>query len=62
MRQNLAHAADYANGKRLWRDCYLATSDVAGCSVSFQIYPEPAATHLEEKLRFLRERRLSFFR
>jgi hypothetical protein len=62
MRDNLADAANFANGKRRWRDCYLATSDVAGCSVSFQIYPEPAATHLEEKLRFLRERRLSFFR
>jgi hypothetical protein len=62
MHHNIEDADHYANGKRRWRDCYLATSDVAGCSVSFQIYPEPAATHLEEKLRFLRERHLSFFR
>jgi hypothetical protein len=62
MHHNIEDADHYANGKRRWRDCYLATSDVAACSVPFKIYPEPAATRLEEKLRFLRERRLSFFR
>jgi hypothetical protein len=62
MHHNIEDADHYANGKRRWRDCYLATSDVAACSGPFKIYPEPAATHLEEKLRFLRERHLSFFR
>jgi hypothetical protein len=61
-RHDVKDAAAIAAGKRHWRDCYLARSDVATCSIPFRIYPDPAATHLEEKLRFLRERHLGFFR
>lgn len=50
-------------GKRAWASCYLQRASIAECDrlTHFQIYPQPERTHLESKLAYLRERRLSFF-
>lgn len=49
--------------KQRWKDCYLRTRNVDGCdeSVGFLIYPNPAATHLVEKLEFLRAHKLNLY-
>ncbi|HKW18938.1 MAG TPA: hypothetical protein VJO35_15620 [Terriglobales bacterium] len=46
-----------------WKRCYLSTGDVNHCNaaVGFPIYPDPALTHLQEKLEFLRKNRLNLF-
>jgi hypothetical protein len=61
-RTNEEAAAAWARGKRAWVDCYRASADVAACQRVFRIYPDPAATHLEQKLTFLRAHQLSFFK
>jgi hypothetical protein len=49
--------------KAAWARVYLETGswETAQASVPVPVYPNPPATLLEEKLGFLRERRLSFF-
>ncbi len=52
-----------ATRKLMWRDCYLQLSNRPWCDSLFGgVHPDPAATRMDEKLAFLRERRLSFFR
>jgi hypothetical protein len=54
---------DLAAQKRAWVACYLEREDVAACDArGGAVHPEPERTRLDEKLRFLRERRLSFYR
>ncbi|MBI2212116.1 MAG: hypothetical protein HYU52_00575, partial [Acidobacteria bacterium] len=50
--------------KRAWVACARAGGTVAECDFRSQlkVHPVPSATRLDEKLEFLRERRLSFFR
>lgn len=58
-----AEIDETTTAKAAWVDRYLETGsiDAAQAAVGDAIYPAPAATHLDEKLRFLRERHLSFF-
>ena len=50
--------------KQVWARTYLETGSIAEATrrAGYPIYPRPEETHLEMKLQFLRERRLSFFR
>ncbi len=50
-------------GKAAWVDVYFATGtwEAAHAAVLYPIYPKPQETRFDEKLRILRERRLSFF-
>ena len=52
-----------SNGKRNWRDCCLRTEDIANCNraTGFQIYPQPDATQLKEKLEFLKRNHLNLY-
>lgn len=57
-------AVAYHRWKVRWRDCYLVLHDIYACDMraGHQVHPEPQATHLQEKLDWLEERRYSFFR
>lgn len=52
-----------SNGKRAWRQCYLAGHDIRECDAfsHFNIHPNAGATHLQEKLDFLEQRRLNLY-
>ncbi len=58
------YAATLAKAKRLWVASYLETHDLnaANQAADFGIYPDPAAPQIAEKLRWLEQRHLSFFR
>ena len=51
------------DGKERWKTCYLRIQNVDQCdaSVGFLIYPNPAATHLDEKLEYLRAHKLNLY-
>jgi hypothetical protein len=51
------------NGKRAWRECYMARHDSFGCDnlTKFQVHPHPEATHLQEKLDFLERNHLNLY-
>jgi hypothetical protein len=51
------------DGKTKWAQAYRLTRDVAAAEQAsgFKIYPRPAATRLEHKLKWLEERKLSLF-
>jgi hypothetical protein len=55
--------AGVCNGKRVWRECYLARHDIYECNVltHFQIHPHPEETHLQEKLDFLERNHLNLY-
>jgi hypothetical protein len=55
--------AAISNGKRAWRECYLSRHDIKTCNdlTHFQIYSDPAATHLQEKLDFLERNHLNLY-
>jgi len=59
-------AGRYTSSKRRWVATYLRTDSVAAAQsapgVIVPVYPDPEATDLAAKLRFLRERRLNMFR
>jgi hypothetical protein len=63
-RANESAAGAQARAKRAWQACYLRLGEVRACDreSGFSIYPAPEVTHLEEKLRFLRERKLNLFK
>ncbi len=52
-----------SEGRRAWRECYLAQQDIRECDARthFQIYPQPEATRLQEKLDFLERNRLNLY-
>lgn len=56
-------AAMMADAKRAWVACFRSTLNIGYCdrSTRFPVYPDPARTHLQEKLDFLRRNRLTFF-
>jgi len=59
------YAATVARGKRLWVASYLETHDLdaANKAADFVVYvPEPASPRIAEKLRWLEQHHLSFFR
>jgi hypothetical protein len=51
------------DGRSAWRNCYLARHDIHHCDTltHFQIYPQPEATHLQEKLDLLERNRLNLY-
>ncbi len=52
-----------SDGKRAWRECYLARHDIQECDTltHFQIYPEPREIHMQEKLDFLESNHLNLY-
>ena len=54
----------YLRYKQRWRACYLATHDIGACDAfaGHAVYPNPEATHLQQKLDWLEARRYSLFR
>jgi hypothetical protein len=52
-----------SNGKRVWRQCYLARHDTDECDAltNFKVHPRPDETHLQEKLDFLERNHLNLF-
>jgi hypothetical protein len=63
-RGDRAMGEHFADGKRRWGECYLRRHDIQGCDreTGFPIYPNAAATRLQEKLDFLEARHLNLFR
>jgi hypothetical protein len=53
----------FAEGKRSWAECYRQTESIHGCdeAAHFRIYPNPEQTGLQQKLDYLKERRLNLF-
>ena len=53
----------YGTGKAAWADAYLSSGswEAAGAAVRQPIHPNPEGSDFDAKLRFLRERKLSFF-
>ena len=53
----------YLKYKQRWRACYLATHDIAACDAwaGHAVYPNPEATHLQQKLDWLEARGYSLF-
>ncbi len=53
----------FSDGKRHWADCYIRTGNIQYCdqSTNFVLFPDPKRTHLQQKLDYLKENRLSFF-
>jgi hypothetical protein len=49
--------------KRAWKDCYRAAENVQYCDnlSGLQLYPRPEATHLEQKLNYLKQNRLNLY-
>lgn len=52
----------YSDGKRNWVDCYLENRNIEECNrkVNFKVYP--VDERIEQKLKFLEENNLSFFK
>ena len=49
--------------KRAWKDCYRASENVRYCDTlsNLKLYPRPEATHLEQKLNYLKQNRLNLY-
>lgn len=54
----------YSNGKKQWIECYFIKQSIAACDqeLNFKIYPVPSATKLEQKIDFLKEKKLNLYR
>jgi hypothetical protein len=63
VRGELALGRRLADGKNRWATCYRQRHDLQACDVEtgFPLYPDPAATRMQEKLDFLEARRLNLF-
>jgi len=64
VRGDEAMGRHFAEGKRRWAECYRRRHDIQGCDreTGFPVYPNPAATRMQEKLDFLEARHLNLFR
>jgi hypothetical protein len=51
------------HAKQSWKECYLKFEKVDYCDtrMHFKVHPSPAGTHLNEKLQFLKARRLNLY-
>jgi hypothetical protein len=49
--------------KQSWKNCYLTHENIAYCDAvsHLQLYPAPNATHLRDKLRYLKENHLNLY-
>ena len=56
-------ARNRAYDQRAWRECYLKRESVKVCDAlsNTKIYPWPEATHLQEKLQFLKQKHLNLY-
>ena len=54
----------YSEGKRRWRECFLAIGDEAACNArtGFRVYPTENTPHVRELMLYLRKNRLNLFR
>ena len=52
-----------SNGKRVWRECYLQTEDIARCdkATKFPICPPQEAAKLKERLDYLKRNKLNLY-
>ena len=60
----VAHKGTMEKARLNWKNCYLRLEDVDQCDeiTNFTVYPPPeSATHLEQKLVFLKEHRLNLY-
>ena len=57
-------AADYLKYKQRWSECYRSMHDIDACDAwaGHPVYPQPAATRLQQKLDWLEARHYSLFR
>jgi len=62
-RTNLDSVLHYGTNKTAWADVYLATGSWEAAQTALRdfLHPNPTGSHFDDKFRFLRERRLSFF-
>jgi hypothetical protein len=56
-------ARNRVHDQRAWRECYLQHESVKQCDTitGSPIYPWPEATHLQEKLQFLKQKHLNLY-
>jgi hypothetical protein len=56
-------ARNRTHDQRAWRECYLKRESVEECDTitGSKIYPWPEATHLQEKLQFLKQNHLNLY-
>jgi hypothetical protein len=60
----VAHKGTMQKARLEWKNCYLSLEDVGRCDeiTNFKIYPPPeTATHLQEKLLYLKQHRLNLY-
>lgn len=60
----VAHKGTMQKARLNWKICYLRLEDIDRCDemTNFTLYPKPeSATHLKEKLLFLKEQRLNLY-
>jgi len=62
-RASLDSVLHYGTHKTAWADVYVATGswEAAQAALHDFLHPNPTGSHFDDKFRFLRERRLSFF-
>lgn len=62
-RQERAGLAGMHGQKQAWKNCYLKKEDIDYCNThtGFRVYPIPTATHLQQKLEFLKAHRLNLY-
>ena len=56
-------ARNRSRDQHAWRECYLRRESVEECDAitGSKIYPSPEATHLQEKLQFLKQKHLNLY-
>jgi hypothetical protein len=64
VRGDEAMGRHFAKGKKQWAACYLRRRDIQTCDreTGFPLYPNPAATRMQEKLDYLEAQHLNLFR
>jgi len=64
LRKNVKRSlVGWHHAKQNWKQCYLKFENVDYCDsrMHFKVHPSPAGTHLDEKLQFLKARRLNLY-
>lgn len=63
LQRNHKEIEGFSEMKRAWKSCYLSTENINYCDAvsHFQIYPSPEATHLRQKLHFLKQNHLNLY-
>lgn len=53
----------WQNIKQRWRTCYLQTENFDQCKqvAGFPVYPVPKATHMQEKMEYLKKNHLNLY-